>query len=159
MVLDQLKYLGIVDIIRIRREGFPIHLSHEDFIIKYKCLLKNKYFKCTQEYIANILEIIETSETEYQVGKSKIFLRNKAYEPLEIKRKCIIYNNAVIIQKYWKKYYCRKSFIRTKMAAIKIQHAYRGWKLRICFMRMRRSAIVIQSRLRGVFAREVSIQN
>ncbi|KAH8249819.1 hypothetical protein KR038_002247, partial [Drosophila bunnanda] len=156
LVLDQLKYLGIVDIIRIRREGFPIHLSHEDFIIKYKCLMKYKSFECSKKYIANILKSIETSETEYQVGKTKIFLRSKAYEPLENRRKYVIYNNAVIIQKYWKTFYCRKSFIRIKVAVLKIQHAYMGWKLRIRFMRMRRSAIVIQSRLRGVFAREVA---
>lgn len=45
---------------------------------------------------------------------------------------------------------------RTRDAALKVQHAYRGWKLRIMFIRKRRAAIVIQSHLRGVFAREVA---
>ncbi|XP_033245645.1 unconventional myosin-XV isoform X4 [Drosophila miranda] len=156
LVLDQLKYLGILDIIRIRREGFPVHLSITDFILKYKCLMQNKSYSCTRNYVAHILENLNVPSSEWQIGKSKVFLRSIAYEPLEEKRKNLIFNNAIIIQKHWKRFYCFKSFLLIKMAALKIQHAYRGWKLRIRFIRMRRSAIVIQSRLRGVFAREVA---
>ncbi|XP_041566030.1 myosin-I heavy chain isoform X2 [Drosophila elegans] len=156
LVLDQLKYLGVVDIIRIRREGFPIHLCHEDFVIKYKCLLKNRSLENLHKYITDILETIDLPKTEWQIGKTKIFLRGVVYELLEDNRKTKNYNSAVIIQKYWKRFYCFKSFLRIKLAVLKIQYAYKGWKLRIRFMRMRRSAIVIQSRLRGVFAREVA---
>ncbi|XP_070072814.1 unconventional myosin-VIIa isoform X3 [Drosophila takahashii] len=156
LVLDQLKYLGVVDIIRIRREGFPIHLRHEDFIDKYKCLMKDKSVQYPHKYITKIFEIIDSPTTEWQIGKSKIFLRSVAYKLLEDKRTKKVYTSAVIIQKYWKRFYCFTSFLRIKLAVLKIQHAYRGWILRINFIRMRRSAIVIQSRLRGVFAREVA---
>lgn len=143
--------------IRIRIRIFPIHLSHKDFIVRYKCLIKNKSFEYPQKYLTNILEKNGMPTTEWQIGKSKIFLRNAAYELLETNRKDTLYKNAVIIQKNWKKYYIQKSFLRNKQAVLRIQHAYRGWRLRIRFMRMRRSAIVIQSRLRGVFAREVRL--
>jgi hypothetical protein len=50
-------------------------------------------------------------------------------------------------------------FLRIRQAAFRVQHAYRGWKQRLLFLRQRRAAIVIQSHLRGVFAREVSLES
>ncbi|XP_030380676.1 unconventional myosin heavy chain 6 [Scaptodrosophila lebanonensis] len=155
-VLDQLKYLGMLDIIRIRREGFPIHFSYEEFFSKYKCLLKKKSSTLTRNDIVHILSELKVLPTEWQIGVSKIFLRARAYAPLEHLRKEITHENAIVIQKNWRGFICLKIYRRTWNAALQIQHAYRGWKLRIHFLRLRRSAILIQSRLRGVFAREVA---
>jgi len=158
LVLDQLRYLGILDIIRIRKEGFPIHLSFEEFMSKYKCLIKNKSCSSTRSDIALVLKELDVLETEWQIGKSKLFLRNSAYEPLEEARKHMICENSTIIQKNWRRYLCSKNYLRVRKAILIIQHSYRGWKLRINFLRKKRSVIIIQSRLRGVFAREVSTE-
>ncbi|XP_037892230.1 LOW QUALITY PROTEIN: unconventional myosin heavy chain 6-like [Glossina fuscipes] len=156
LVLDQLKYLGMLDIIRIRREGFPIHFTFSNFILKYKSLIKNKKSELFSIQVSRIMSELDIPQSEWQLGKSKIFLRTKAYEPLEDSRKHIINTKALIIQKNWKRYVQQKSYINVRGAALKIQHAYRGWKQRIKFLRIRRAAVVIQSRLRGVFAREVA---
>ncbi|XP_065355527.1 myosin-I heavy chain-like [Calliphora vicina] len=157
LVLDQLKYLGMLDIIRIRREGFPIHLTFAEFISKYKSLLRDKKAELNKSNIENIMNRLKVPHSEWQIGKSKIFLRPKAYEPLEDSRKHLVHTMALIIQTNWKRYLQVKYYKHIRKAALKIQHAYRGWKMRIQFLRMRRAAVVIQCHLRGVYAREVCI--
>ena len=39
LVGDQLKYLGMGEIIRIRKMGFPVHHEYKDFLTRYHCLI------------------------------------------------------------------------------------------------------------------------
>lgn len=94
--------------------------------------------------------------SEWQVGKSKVFLRSSVHEPLEDARKQVIHAKATIIQTVWRRYHHQKKYQRIRAAILRIQHAHTGWRLRIDFLRKRRACIVIQSHLRGVFAREVA---
>lgn len=95
-------------------------------------------------------------QSEWQVGKSKVFLRSVVHEPLEDARKQVINSKATIIQTMWRRHYQQNQYKRIRAAILRIQHAYTGWRLRIEFLRKRRACIVIQSHLRGVFAREVA---
>ncbi|XP_059621971.1 myosin-I heavy chain isoform X2 [Phlebotomus argentipes] len=156
MVLDQLKYLGMLDIIRIRREGFPIHMTFDEFVHKYQCLTKRFGRRSSQEQVLSVIKELNVPSTEWQLGKTKIFLRGLVHEPLEDARKQVINGKAVIIQTAWRRVMARRKYVRVRSAALRIQHAYKGWKSRIEFLRLRRAAIVIQSHLRGVFAREVA---
>ncbi|XP_037950107.1 myosin-VIIa isoform X2 [Teleopsis dalmanni] len=156
LVLDQLKYLGMLDIIRIRREGFPIHLQLEQFIQKFKCLLKKTKSINSSEAIPNIMNTLNISRNDWQIGKTKVFLRSKAYESLEVLRREVVDKNALLIQKNLRSFVQYKKYKLLRNSVLVLQHAFRGWKLRIMFLQMRRAAIVIQSHLRGVFAREVA---
>jgi myosin heavy subunit len=146
----------MLDIIRIRREGYQIHLPFEEFVYRYQCLTKRVRNLPIREQVLAVINNLHVPPNEWQLGKSKVFLRAKVHEPLEDARKQVINAKVTIIQKHWKRYYERGKYNKVKVAALKIQHAYRGWKLRIDFLRKRRAAIVIQSHLRGVFAREVA---
>ncbi|CAH1102828.1 unnamed protein product [Psylliodes chrysocephalus] len=156
LVLDQLKYLGMLDIIRIRKEGFPIHMSFEDFVIRYHCLSKNRLPPDMLKACLNLIESHNVPKTEWQLGKTKVFMRPHVHEPLEEARNKLVRSRAILIQKTYRMYVKRKEFIKVRNAILNIQHAYKGWKLRIDFLRKRRAAVVIQSHLRGAFAREVA---
>lgn len=156
LVLDQLKYLGMLDIIRIRKEGYPIHMPFQDFVARYQCLTKTRLPQDARTACQSLLEMHEIAKTEWQIGKTKVFLRPQIYEPLEDTRSKMLRSRAILIQKTYRRYVARKDYLRIRNAVLKIQHAYRGWKLRIEFLRKRRAVIVIQAHLRGVFAREVA---
>lgn len=156
LVLDQLKYLGMLDIIRIRKEGFPIHMNFEDFVGRYHCLSKNRLPPDMMKACRELLESYNLPKTEWQLGKTKVFMRSHIHEPLEEARNKKITSKAILIQTVYRKYIARKEFLKMRNAVLRIQHAYIGWKLRIEFLRKRRAAIIIQSHLRGVFAREVA---
>ncbi|TRY72029.1 hypothetical protein TCAL_01120 [Tigriopus californicus] len=157
LVLDQLKYLGMLEIIRIRKQGFPIHYSFEDFVFKYKCLMGRKLtLKDATSALKAIMDTQGLPKTEWQIGKTKVFLRTAAHEPLEDRRICLINQSSVVIQKRFKGFKERRKYIEIRQATLKIQESFLAWRSRIIFLKKRRAALVIQSHLRGMFAREVA---
>ena len=164
LVLDQLRYLGMLEIIRIRKQGFPVHYQFGEFLQKYHCLsVRNRKQKglrppANDERAAAkaLLQAEGMPPREWQIGKTKLFLRGCVHEPLEERRLAIINAMATKIQKVWKGQRLRKDFLRKRSAAKNIQECYLTWRLRIRFLRQRRAAVVIQSHLRGMFAREVA---
>ena len=74
MVLDQLRYLGMLEIIRIRKMGFPVHFTFVDFLSRYKCILDTQQVRrmITSRVIWNkvrvgLLGVTASIETNYTV--------------------------------------------------------------------------------------------
>ena len=173
-VLAQLRYLGMLDIIRIRREGYPIHYLFSQFSHRFKCILnqtrsikvvdQNAVSLCRQliEYaLANLIKQLGKSPNEpidhtdfYQMGKRKIFLKLNIHENLELEREYLLDQFAVRIQAYWRRFVVYREFNRLKRASIQIQRKYRAIKQRLWFIQRKRAAITIQAYVRGMFARE-----
>ncbi|KAK7077818.1 Myosin [Halocaridina rubra] len=156
MVLDQLRYLGMNDIIRIRKEGFPIHMKYEEFIARYYCLIKKRRYPDVKQQIGDLLKSQNSPPKEWQIGKTKVFFRQKIYETIEDKRLTIIVAAAIQIQALYRMHRNRKEYCRKRVACLTIQNHYHGMKQRLAFIRMRRAIIVIQCNVRGMFAREVA---
>lgn len=92
---------------------------------------------------------------DYQLGTSKIFLKNRLHFLLESARNLLILEATVRIQAKWRAYKVKGRFRSQVKAAVKIQRYYRSMKQRLHFLKLKKSALVIQSHLRGKYGREV----
>ena len=72
-VTTQLSCTGMLETTRIRKEGYAIRLTFEEFVERYKYLAAQVTMASTA---ANCRKILMTTKLEgYQIGKSKIFLK------------------------------------------------------------------------------------
>lgn len=159
LIITQLRYSGMLDIVRIRKEGYPVHVPASEFLDKYRCLAAKDPEPLPaddKKAVARILRSLKLPETEWQIGKRKIFLRNTVFDPLETKRKQLLAEQIVVIQRVWRGYHARKRYLLLRWAAIVLQKHFRGSRLRIQFVRKRRAAITIQAHMRGMWARDLA---
>ena len=132
-------------------------MTFEAFKQRYYCLHRKRYIKEVKEHVKAIMgEVRHVSHKDWQLGKTKLFLRQKVYEPLEDLRSAKVLWATKLIQTWYRCHKARRNFKRKKEAALKVQRQYKAWQLRLLFIRRRRAAVVIQSYVRGMFAREVA---
>ncbi|EEC00223.1 myosin, putative [Ixodes scapularis] len=157
-VLTQLRYLGMLDIIRIRQQasGYPIHSGIDDFLRRYRCLVRHLVVLPPDPLkgCRLILEKLQMPKIEWQIGKTKVFLRSSVYDPLEEARRKLLREMSLIIQKVWRGWRQRKStFAREVAAALRQMRQSVGTQVEAKLMRrveaeMRRKEEEEEERLR-----------
>ncbi|KAH9489186.1 Unconventional myosin-XV, partial [Bulinus truncatus] len=75
VVLDQLRYSGMLETIRIRKIGYPIRVKFPHFIERYHCLMRGQEIKSSQIPWDICKLILQTQgseyKNEYQIGATK----------------------------------------------------------------------------------------
>ena len=79
LVRHQVRYLGLLENVRVRRAGYAFRQSYNEFKQRYKMLSAetwpNSKFSA-KEATCHILKECKIDESEFQKGISKIFIRN-----------------------------------------------------------------------------------
>ncbi len=75
LVLDQLRYLGMLDIIRIRREGYPVHLDFETFFKAFACLCPPfiRRQSASKDSASAVLKHLKQPTHQWQVDRCSSF--------------------------------------------------------------------------------------
>ncbi|XP_043920489.1 myosin-IIIa [Protopterus annectens] len=132
-VLLQLRYAGILETARIRRQGYSHRILFENFIKRYYILAfrSNEEPPISPETCATILE--KTKLENWALGKTKVFLKYFHVEHLNLLVKEFV-DRIVLMQSCVKGWLGAKRYQKVKEkreeSATKIQSAYRGYRVR-----------------------------
>ena len=74
MVLNQLKYSGMMETVRIRRSGYPVRRLFTDFMFRYNVLGRTLALEGKGEIEACrlIMASQDSSRKDWQIGKTKV---------------------------------------------------------------------------------------
>jgi myosin-1 len=79
LLRHQVKYLGLTENVRVRRAGFCFRETKEQFFFRYKMLSDATYPTFTgtvEEGIRTVFNDMAIQPTQYQMGKTKVFIKN-----------------------------------------------------------------------------------
>nr|XP_058917906.1 unconventional myosin-X isoform X3 [Kogia breviceps]XP_058917907.1 unconventional myosin-X isoform X3 [Kogia breviceps] len=156
VVVNQLRYSGMLETVRIRKAGYAVRRPFQDFYKRYKVLTRNVALpedvrgKCTA-----LLQLYDTSSSEWQLGKTKVFLRESLEQKLEKRREEEVTRAAVVIRAHVLGYLARKQYKKVLYCVVIIQKNYRAFLLRRRFLHLKKAAVIFQKQLRGQIARRV----
>ena len=170
-VLRQLRYAGMMEAIRIRREGYAHREAHESFYNRFSILLDSKDLEAG-EGIAHLVTVLskrlKVTDADWQIGHSKIFLRQELASKLEKLVSIRVHCAARIVGRFgrfvarrraanlltaWAQF--RMHLIREKrrmFAASKIQSTFRMRKQLKAFNMFVDAVIKVQSQARRISA-------
>uniref|UniRef100_A0A8C4QDL6 Uncharacterized protein n=1 Tax=Eptatretus burgeri TaxID=7764 RepID=A0A8C4QDL6_EPTBU len=129
LVLRQLRYTGMLETVRITRSGYSTKYSFQDFKEKFGLLLPRDA-EATGEEIATLLKNLHIDPDNHQIGKNKVFLREK--ERLHLLD--VLHNEVLqricLIQAWYRATAARRLFLRQRQAIQCLQHCVRSWSER-----------------------------
>ena len=117
LILEQLKCNGVLEGIRICRQGYPNRIPFQEFRTRYEILAPQSLPKGIMDgkKVAKMLvDAIELDDTLYKIGQSKIFFRGGVIASLEEERDYRLTATIVQFQAACRGFLARKNFARKK---------------------------------------------
>ncbi|XP_020571347.1 protein OPAQUE1-like [Phalaenopsis equestris] len=179
-VLHQLRCGGVLEAIRISLAGYPTRRTYSEFLDRFGLLaLEHMDGSYNEKMLAE--KIMQKLKLEnFQLGKSKVFLRAGQIAILDARRNEVLNSAARFVQTRFLTFIARKEFVKTKCAAVTLQAYCRGclarsvhamrkceaaalviqaharrWIARKAFQKLYSAALIIQSSIRGFTARQM----
>ncbi|XP_023288541.1 unconventional myosin-XV [Orussus abietinus] len=157
-VLEQLRYTGMLETIRIRKTGYPVRLLFGHFVDRYRYLVPNRLPRGApnKELCRIILDkaVPPEAHSQYQLGLTRVFLRESLERTLEYNRALILERAAITVQRFTRGFLTRRRFLSISRSTVLLQAVFRGYRERQKFLKLRRAALMGQKLYRGRKQRE-----
>ena len=139
MISEQLESAGVLEAIRVSRVGYPQRFTHEQFFNQFHFIgrtqmstpiVKTMDLRGKCEVIINAATSSLSSETNtsvpgFQLGKTKVFLRQSAFVELENQRVKSLEDALSCIQSQIRRFIAQKNFKKKVKQIILIQSCFR----------------------------------
>ncbi|XP_060901288.1 unconventional myosin-IXb-like isoform X2 [Labrus mixtus] len=143
LVLQQIKYSGIGQIVNVQKSGYSAKYTFEEFVKKFRMLLP-KGATATPEHITELLVRMELHKNTYQIGKTQVFLKEKERQLLQDSQNRKVMHHIIILQRWFRGCLMRLHFLQKKDATMIIQRNWREF-----YEKENRAATVIQTAWRS----------
>ncbi|CAL8332120.1 unnamed protein product [Lota lota] len=125
LVLDQLRCNGVLEGIRICRQGFPNRIVFQEFRQRYEILTPNsipKGFMDGKQACVLMIKALELDSNLYRIGQSKVFFRAGVLAHLEEERDMKVTDVIINFQALCRGYVARKAFTKRQqqLTAMKV---------------------------------------
>ncbi|XP_051996767.1 myosin-9-like [Xyrauchen texanus] len=115
LVLDQLRCNGVLEGIRICRQGFPNRIIFQEFRQRYEILTPNaipKGFMDGKQTCVLMIKALELDSNLYRIGQSKVFFRAGVLAHLEEERDLKITDVIITFQAWCRGHVARRAFAK-----------------------------------------------
>ncbi|KAF1670359.1 Unconventional myosin-XV, partial [Pygoscelis papua] len=140
VVSSQLRYSGILETIRIRKEGFPIRIPFLIFIDR--CL--GAAGRALLSWQGETAKLVGGGLTA-SPPSSQLFLKEQLYQALESKRARAHHLAALTLQRYARTFFIKRRFRSLRRKIVLLQSRARGYLARQRYRRMRHTLIKFRS--------------
>ncbi|NWS96514.1 MYO1H protein, partial [Mionectes macconnelli] len=130
LIRHQVKYLGLMEHLRVRRAGFAYRRKYELFLQRYKCLCPAtwpNWHGTAAEGVERLIKHIGYKPEEYKLGRTKIFIRFPktlfaTEDAFEYRKQLLISR----LQAKYKGFLGKRAYQKKRKAAIKLEACWRG---------------------------------
>uniref|UniRef100_A0AAV2IWL8 Uncharacterized protein n=1 Tax=Knipowitschia caucasica TaxID=637954 RepID=A0AAV2IWL8_KNICA len=130
LVRHQVKYLGLMEHLRVRRAGFAYRRKFEIFLQRYKALCPETWPNwrgSAGEGVRRLVRHLGYTPDDYKMGRTKIFIRHpRTLFATEDAFQLCKHKLATRIQAKYKGYRVKGNYIKQREAATKIETCWRG---------------------------------
>ncbi|XP_066375034.1 protein OPAQUE1-like isoform X2 [Miscanthus floridulus] len=171
------RFKGVLEAIRISLAGYPTRRTYSEFINRFGLLVPEHMDERFDERSLTQRILRQLNLENFQLGRTKVFLRAGQIAVLDSRRGEILDNASRIVQGHFRTFTVRKKFLSTRKASISIQTFCRGclarnvleakrqiaaavsveryarrWLCRCAYLHLRSASLVIQSGIRYILA-------
>uniref|UniRef100_A0AAY4EPI8 Myosin Ic, paralog b n=1 Tax=Denticeps clupeoides TaxID=299321 RepID=A0AAY4EPI8_9TELE len=131
LIRHQVKYLGLMENLRVRRAGFAYRRRYEIFLQRYKSLCPDTWPSWDGRLVDGVSTLVKHlgyKPEEYKLGRSKIFIRFPktlfaTEDALETRKHTL----AILVQAWWRGILARRQAQRRRQSADVIRRFIKGF--------------------------------